>query len=80
MQGKLIITATVFYGKDDNEESEMFMLGQIDEIPETRFNINLMLKKLGFPLQSSGVDLLLVCLYNVRVLIQCLGVDAMFGC
>ena len=56
-KGKIIVIASVFYLDDDgdNTTSEEYLLAQIDEIPENRHNINLMLKALGFPLAEKGV-------------------------
>ena len=54
-QGKEIITATVFYrGENGIEEAAMYLLAMIDDVPETRFNLNLMLRALGFPLKDKG--------------------------
>ena len=54
-QGKVIVTATVFYrGENGIEDAEMYLLAMIDEIPESRKNLNIMLKALGFPLKDKG--------------------------
>ena len=54
-QGKIIKTATVFYrGENGIENAEMYLLAMIDDIPENRHNINLMMKALGFPLKDKG--------------------------
>ena len=58
-EGKLLITATVIYeGQvgDDEEDAfaQIYVLAMIDGADENRHNFELMLKKLGFPLQETG--------------------------
>ena len=54
-EGKQVITATVIYeGKDGDEEefAQIYVLAMIDGCDENHHNYELMLKKLGFPLQT----------------------------
>ena len=55
-EGRQVITVTVIYeGQDEDDEEEfaqIYVLAMIDGCDENAHNYELMLKKLGFPLQT----------------------------